>query len=140
MTSNEIQELIRDINKRNPDNNSFFTAINLTNVYLSKFFTGTEHELLKKIYAKHLFVYLWEYCNEPKNFKKKNIDSIFEKFLQQIRINTYSFRKKCLIEWINCTTEKKISNCELVQALSVFYKINKLNTVRKLLGLNYLIG
>jgi len=136
MNYNEIEKLFAKVNKNNPDNNSFYSAINLTNAYLTKY--GTEHELLKQIYGKYLFIYLWEYCNNIKKLiPKKKPQNVIEQFIYKIRCKTYKMRKQVFYSWINCVTCKKTHTNKLVNALASFYGLSDMKKVKELLGLNY---
>lgn len=136
MKYNEIEKLFAKINKNNPDNNPFYSAINLTNAYLSKY--GTEHDLLKKIYGKYLFAYLLEYCNNIKKSILKNRNkNVFDNFMYQVRTKTYNLRRSFFYSWINCVTEQKGNNNELVNSLYHFYDLSDIKKVKELLGLNY---
>lgn len=136
MTYNEIEKLFSKINKNNPDNNPFYSAINLTNAYLTKY--GTEHDLLKQIYGKYLFIYFWEYCNSIKKLiPKKNTQNIVEQFIHRVRCKTYNLRRKFFYAWINCVTEQKQHENKLVNSLYMFYDLSDIKKVKELLGLNY---
>ena len=141
MTSKELDKLFATINKKSPNSNNWYTAINITNIYLSKFFNGTEHDLLKKKYANYLFIYILEFLNEAKNLTEKNFKTnTIETFIDDIRKKTYNFRRDIFYRWINCITEKRTHFNPLIQSLLTFFPdITDIKDVKKQLGLNYVI-
>ena len=136
MTQDNIEELLQQVNKKSPDNNIWFTSINLTNAYLNKH--GTEHCLLKQIYGKYLFIKLFNFCYNINNLSLHvNSKNVLEKFMKEIRIHTYEFRKKCFFEWINNVTAKTNHENPITQCLIKFYNMSESTKVREQLGLNY---
>ena len=142
MTTKELEKLMQEVNKKNPNNNIWFTSIVLTNTYLTKFFNGTETNLLKKAYSKYLFAYILEFLNDSKNLKDGNFTPhILESFIDDIRKVTRPMRAKILHEWIGFVLDKKQSDNPLTQSLLTFYpSIKEMKEVKKQLGLNYAIN
>jgi len=142
MLQKDLDKLFSVINKRSPNNNNWFTSINLTNAYLSKFFDGTEHELVKKKYADYLFIYILEFLNSSRSLTKDNFKThTMENFITDIRKRTYNLRRDIFYRWINCITEKRQHSDKLIQALLTFFpSISDISDVKKQLGLNYNIG
>ena len=141
MTCNELKELLATVNKKSPDNNTWFTSINLTNAYLSIYFQGTEHDLIKKMYADYIFASILELVYESKDLTGKiNKTNTYDAILLEARIYSYEKRKKLFFEWIN-SVSKKFSEDEIVNVLLVFCPtMNDLKKVKQLLGLNYEIN
>jgi len=139
MNQRQLNKLFSDVNKKSPNNNNWFTAINLTNSYLTNFFTGTEHDLLKKKYANYLFAYILEFLNSNRSVNELNFNpNTINDFITDIRRDTYNFRKNIFYRWINCISEKRQHASKLVQSLLTFFpSITNIKEVRTLLGLNY---
>ena len=142
MIEKDIKSLLKDVNKRSPNNNIWFTSIRMTNAYLTYHFNGTENEIMQRIYARHLFSYILEFLNDSKNLTGQKFNlHVIENFINEIRIDTYDLRKSMLIKWINRVTEKKKSKSNLVQYLLTFYpSVKYIKKVREELGLNYAIA
>lgn len=142
MNQKDIDLILQQINKKSPDNNIWFTSIAMTNSYLSKFFDGTEHDLLKTMYAKYLFIYILEFLNGTKNLANgKFTPYVIRKFINDIRKHTYGFRKKVLFDWINCVGVQKDNENNLTQCLVKFYpSMYQIKEVKQQLGLNYVIN
>ncbi|MHA1790187.1 MAG: hypothetical protein ACTSXT_13325 [Candidatus Helarchaeota archaeon] len=133
-----VDNLLKKINKEN-DNNAWFTAINLTNAYLTYSFQGTEHDLLKKKYADFIFINI---LPEVKKLYYKNVpvkQKIFEKSIWLARLKTYKYRNECYYTWFNnISKEIPIVSDKLIQSLFTFYKLKKqYKNVKNILGLNY---
>jgi len=142
MIEKDIKSLLKSVNKRSPNNNIWFTSIRMTNAYLTYHFHGTENELLQKTYADYLFAYILEFLNDSKNLTGQKFNlHVIENFINEIRIDTYDFRKDMLMEWINAVTAKKQSENDLVQYLLTFYpSVKYIKKVREELGLNYAVN
>ena len=141
MTQKDLDKLFATVNKKSPNNNNWFTSINLTNVYLSRFFDGTEHDLVKKEYADCLFTRILEFLNQSRNLTKTNfMPDTLENFMYDIRKVTYKFRRDIFYRWINCITEKRNHFNPLIQSLVIFFpNISDMKAVKEQLGLNYSI-
>lgn len=138
MTQNEIENLFLELNKKSPENNAWYSAINLTNIYLNKFFDGTECDLVKTLYADYLFIYILEHINNKKNIIQNILkQNILKSFLDRARIKTYKYRKQILFEWINAVSEKRNSKNIIAQSFVVFFpSLNNIKKVKEQLGLN----
>ena len=137
MNQKDIEILLQRVNKKSPNNNIWFTSITMTNAYLTNFFNGTEHDLLKTTYAEYLFAYILEFLNDSKNLTgQKFTPNVIEGFIDDIRKQTYGLRKKALFDWIN----KKQNSNSLTQCLITFFpSMSQLKEVKQQLGLNYVI-
>jgi len=142
MKQKDIEVLLQRVNKKSSNNNIWFTSITMTNAYLEKFFNGTEHDLLKKKYAKYLFAYILEFLNDSKNLKGGNFTpNVLEEFISDIRRCTFELRRRKLWKWINGVTGNKSSDDDLTQSLITFFpSLDKLKEVKQQLGLNYVIN
>ena len=142
MNQNDIKKLLGDVNKKSPNNNIFFTSICMANAYLTYHFKGTEHNILKTEYSDRLFTYILVFLNDSKNLtgEKFNV-RVLEKFINDIRKDTYELRKSMLFDWIKGVTEKEKSKNNLVQYLITFFpNLNEISKIREELGLNYVIN
>ena len=142
MNQLDLDKLLQQVNKKSSNNNIWFTSITMTNAYLEKFFNGTEHDLLKKTYAKYLFAYILEFLNDSKNLKGGNFTpNVLEEFISDIRRCTFELRRNKLWKWINGVTGNKSSDDDLTQSLITFFpSINQMKEVKQQLGLNYVIN
>lgn len=134
-----IEKLFKDVNKKSPDNNIWYSAINIANIFLAKHFIGTEHDLVKKEYSTYLFIWLLEYLSDSRNLNPQNFKSnILEEFMDEIRTETYKWRKKVFYIWLNSIIENRQNENHLIQSLITFYpSVKHIKQVKEQLGLNY---
>lgn len=136
------QDLLKEINKYDKCNSPFYSAINLTNGYLSKCFEGTEHDILKKIYADYIFVEVLEEISNVHFYPNKKVKTkLFSNAIDKARLKTFKYRRNCYLKWINCVTSKKYySENNLIQSLLTFFQsLSDREKIKELLGLNYSI-